>query len=161
MRPAGGYNKTMKKKARVASSVSNRRARRDYELGDSFVVGIQLTGAETKSLRLGHGQLTGAYVTVKDNELWLVNAQVMPSQGVPIDENGQTRSRKLLAKRKEIDKLIVQKQGGLTIVPLEIITKGRFIKVRIALAKGKKQWDKRETLKQRQQQRDIERATRI
>ena len=150
----------MKKKKRPVGRLVNRRARYDYELGDSYVVGIQLTGAETKSLRLGHGQLRGAYVTVKDNELWLVNATISPSTGIPISEAGQTRSRKLLAKRREIDKLIEQKKAGLTIVPTELITRGRFIKLRIALARGKKSWDKRETLKKRQQQRDIEREVR-
>jgi len=150
----------MANKKRKAGGIVNRRARHDYELGDSFVVGIQLTGAETKSLRLGHGQLMGAYVTVKSNELWLVNATISPSTGIPISEVGQTRSRKLLAKRREIDKLIEQKKAGLTIVPTELITRGRFIKLRIALARGKKSWDKRETLKKRQQQRDIEREVR-
>lgn len=138
--------------------ITNRRARHDYELDDSLVVGIQLTGAETKSLRRGHGVLRGAYVTVKNNELWLINAQIMPSPGIQMNEPDQTRTRKLLAKRPQIDKLIEQKQSGKTIVPLELITQGRYIKLRIALGKGKKRWDKRETLKRRQQQRDIERT---
>lgn len=151
----------MKKRGRGAkpSSIANRRAKFDYELGDSLVVGLQLTGAETKSLRLGHGQLTGAYVTDRNNELWLINAAIMPSAGIKIDEDGQTRSRKILAKRKEIDRLIAEKRGGKTIVPTELITRGRYIKVRIAVGKGKKHYDKRETLKARQQQRDIERET--
>ncbi|OGL26580.1 SsrA-binding protein [Candidatus Saccharibacteria bacterium RIFCSPHIGHO2_12_FULL_49_19] len=140
--------------------ILNRRARFDYELGEVKVVGIQLTGAETKSLRLGHGQLQGAYVTVKDNELWLVNATISPSSGVPITESGQTRSRKLLAKRNEISSLITQKKAGLTIVPIELLTTGRFIKLKIAMARGKKSWDKREVLKKRQQQRDIDREAR-
>src|SRR5882672_10499087 len=99
----------MAKKHKDTKRISNRRARFDYELGDSLVVGLQLTGAETKSLRLGHGQLQGAYVTVKDNELWLINAQIIGSSGVPIGEDAVSRSRKLLAKRKEIDKLIAEK----------------------------------------------------
>src|SRR5665811_1738378 len=106
----------MAKKIKDAGIISNRRARFDYELSDSLVVGIALTGAETKALRYNHGQLHGAYVTVKDDELWLVNAQIMPSAGIPIDEPGQTRSRKLLAKRKEIEKLIATKQQGNTII---------------------------------------------
>src|SRR5665213_4602965 len=92
-----------KKKPNQTKRITNRRASHDYELGDSLVVGLELTGAETKALRMGHGQLRGAYVTTKDNELWLVNSQISSSSGIPIDVDGQTRSRKLLAKRKEID----------------------------------------------------------
>ncbi len=129
--------------------ISNRRARYDYELGDSLSVGIQLTGAETKALRLGRGQLHGAYVTVKDGELWLLNALITPAPGLHINDSQQNRSRKLLAKRKEIDSLIAAKQAGKTIVPLELITRGRYIKLRIALGRGKKRYDKRQAIKQR------------
>ncbi len=146
--------------ANQTKSIVNRRARHDYELGDSIVVGIELTGAETKSLRMGHGQLRGAYVTVKENELYLLNASVHGSSGVPVAENDQTRTRKLLAKRREIDALIEAKTSGRTIVPLELLTKGRFIKLRVAVGKGKKTWDKRETLKKRDDQRAAERAMR-
>src|SRR5450631_3021889 len=107
-----------KKKSHQPKTISNRRARHDYELGDSLVVGLELTGRETKALRMGHGQLRGAYVTVKDNELLLINATVSPSAGIPIDESEQTRARKLLAKRREIKALIEAKQQGRTIVPL-------------------------------------------
>ncbi len=149
----------MAKKKPQPGKIRNRRASFDYELGDSLVVGLQLSGAETKSLRMGQGQLQGAYVTVKDNELWLVNSQISGVLGVPIGEDAQTRSRKLLAKRKEIDKLVAEKQSGRTIVPLEILTRGRYIKLRIAIGKGKKYYDKRETLKRRQQERDIRRQS--
>jgi SsrA-binding protein len=148
------------KKTGKPGNITNRRARYDYELGDSLVVGIELTGAETKALRLGHGQLRGAYVTVKDDELWLVNAQITGSSGIPLEPDQQTRSRKLLAKRKEIDALIAEKQTGKTIVPTELITRGRYIKLRISVGRGKKHYDKRETLKRRQQERDIARQTR-
>jgi SsrA-binding protein len=147
----------MKKKSPSQGKIVNRRAKFDYELGDSLVVGLELTGAETKALRMGHGQLRGSYVTVKDNELWLLNAQINGSVGVPISEDDQTRSRKLLAKRKEIDELIATKQQGRTIIPLELLTKGRYIKLRIAAGRGKKNYDKRETLKRRQEERDISR----
>lgn len=138
-----------KQKRNQSHTISNRRARHDYELGDSLVVGIELTGAETKALRMGHGQLRGAYVTVKGNELFLINAMVVGTSGIPIDESDQTRARKLLAKRREIEAMIAAKQQGRTIVPLEILTRGRFIKVRVAVGKGKKQYDKRQTLKAR------------
>src|SRR5262249_37871639 len=138
-----------KSKNRQTGRVVNRRARFDYELGDSLVVGLQLTGAETKSLRMGHGQLRGAYVTDRNGELWLINAQVMGSRGIPISESDQSRNRKLLAKRSEISKLILARQQGSTILPLELITKGRFIKLKIAIGRGKKKYDKRETIKKR------------
>lgn len=150
----------MVKKKPSTGKVSNRRARYDYDLGDSLVVGIELTGAETKALRLGHGQLRGAHVNVVKDELWLINAQIMGSSGIPIGESEVTRSRKLLAKRREINKLVEQKSSGQAIVPLEILSGGRYIKLRIAVGKGKKRYDKRETIKKRQQQRDIARHAR-
>jgi len=138
--------------------ITNRRARHDYELGDSLVVGMELTGRETKALRMGHGQLRGAYVTVKDAEIILINATISPSSGIPIPEDEQTRARKLLAKRREINALIEAKQQGRTIVPLQILTQGRYIKLKIAVGKGKKQYDKRQTLKARDESRQINRA---
>lgn len=147
-----------KKKASPNAIISNRRARHDYALQDGILAGIVLTGAETKALRSGHGQLRGAYITVKDNELWLINATINGTAGIAISEDQQTRTRKLLAKRKEIDQLISQKQQGQTIVPLEILTKGRYIKIRIAAGRGKKLYDKRADLKAREQNREA-RAT--
>lgn len=138
-----------KKKQNQPKTITNRRARHDYELGDSLVVGIELTGAETKSLRMGHGQLRGAYVTLKQDELFLINAMVAGTSGIPIAETEQTRARKLLAKRREIKALIEAKQQGKTIVPLQILTGGRYIKLRISVGRGKKRYDKRQTLKAR------------
>lgn len=148
----------VKKKKAPAKTISNRRARYDYALGDSFLAGLELTGAEVKALRLGHGQLRGAYVTVKDNELYLLNATITGTSGVAISEQDQTRTRKLLAKRREIDALIAAKQQGMTIVPLEILTHSRFIKVRIALGKGQKRYDKRQVIKKRDEERAIRRG---
>jgi SsrA-binding protein len=147
-----------KKKSNQPKTIQNRRARHDYELGDSLVVGLELTGAETKSLRLGHGHLRGAYVTVKGDELFLINATIAGTQGIPIEESNQTRARKVLAKRREIEALMAAKQQGRTIVPLEILTRGRFIKLRISVGKGKKLYDKRQTLKKRDQDREARRA---
>lgn len=143
-----------------SKTIQNRRARHDYELGDSVVVGMMLSGAETKSLRMGHGQLRGAYVTVKDDEIYLLNATINGTNGIPIDETDQTRTRKLLAKRREINALIEAKQQGRTIVPLEILTRGRYIKLRIAVGKGKKLYDKRATLKKRDTDRELQAAMR-
>lgn len=147
-----------KKAQNAPKAIQNRRARFDYELGDSIVAGLELTGPEVKSLRMGHGQLRGAYVTVKDSELYLIGATINGTHGVPLTEQEQGRTRKLLAKRKEIDALIAAKQQGRTIVPLELLTRGRFIKIRIALGKGKKTYDKRETIKKRDTDRDVSRV---
>ena len=149
-----------KKQPAAEKRISNSRARYDYELGDGLVVGLQLSGAETKSLRLGHGSLRGAYVTVKDGELWLINAQIMGTRGIQIPDEAQTRTRKLLAKKQEIERLVQAKGEGRTIVPLELLTGGRYIKLRVAVGKGKKVYDKRETIKRRQQERDIARKIR-
>jgi SsrA-binding protein len=148
----------MKKKQAQTKQITNRRARHDYELGDSLLVGISLTGGETKALRMGHGQLRGAYVNILNNELWLVNSTINGTNGIPISEYDQSRSRKLLAKRREIEHLQAAKKQGRTIVPLEILTGGRYIKLRIAIGKGKKLYDKRQTLKARDESRSINAA---
>ncbi len=150
-----------KKKASQSKSIQNRRARHDYELGDSLVVGLQLTGAETKALRMGQGSLRGAYVTVKDNELYLLNSLVGQVGGISLSEDEQHRTRKLLAKRREIDALIAAKQQGRSIVPLEILTSTRYVKLRISVGKGRKQYDKRQTLKARDQKRDMSAALKL
>lgn len=147
----------MKKKQPNTGAIRNKRARFDYELGDSFVMGIVLNGRETKSLRLGHGKLQGAYVTVKDGELFLINAAIHGTKGIPITDTEVTQARKLLAKRKEIDTIIAAKKQGRTVVPTEILTKGRYIKVRVSLGKGKKHQDKRQTIKQRDDTRSAQR----
>ena len=150
----------MKKNPNQPKSIQNRRARHDYALDDSLLVGIALTGAETKSLRRGHGHIKGAYVTIKDGELWLFNATINGDGGIKISETDQTRTRKLLAKRKEIDALAQAKQQGETIVPLEILTGSRYIKVRIAAGRGHKKYDKRQLLKKKDEQRNIDLALR-
>ena len=147
-----------KKAPNQSKSIQNRRARFDYELGDSLIVGLELTGAEVKSLRTGHGHLKGAYVTNKEGELYLINATITGTHGIPISESNQTRARKVLAKRKEIDALLVAKKQGRTIVPLQILTNGRFIKLKISLGKGKKAYDKRQALKARDDQRRAQTA---
>jgi SsrA-binding protein len=149
----------MAKKHGNTKRIINRRARYDYELGDSLVVGLELTGAETKALRMGHGQLRGAYVNEKEGELWLINCQITGGQGLPISESDQTRSRKILAKRREIEALAAARVQGNTIVPLELLTQGRYIKLRIAVGRGKRRYDKRETIKRRQQEREAKRIT--
>ena len=151
----------MKKKKSNTGIISNRRATFDYALDDEISVGIVLNGRETKAARMGHVQLKGSYVTVKDNELWLINASF--SVPTTAGENGSgrsvdTRARKLLAHRKQIDNLIESKKQGLTIVPVKMKTSGRYIKLVIATGRGKKKYDKRQTIKKRDVDREIRRA---
>ena len=143
-----------------STAVLNRRARFDYALGDEIVAGLVLTGQEVRAARDGHVQLKGSFVSLKDNELWLNNASFslrLNQKGDPSGRTIDTSPRKLLASRKQIDTFVAQKQQGMTIVPTKLITKGRFIKLVIALGKGKKRYDKRETIKRRDQDRDVNR----
>ena len=148
-----------RKKSKIQpKSIVNRRAKFDYSLEDDLVVGIVLTGLETRAARDGHVQLKGSFVSIRNNELWLNNA----SFSLKLNEKGKvgarsidTSPRKLLASRKQINDFIARKQTGMSIVPIKLLTGGRFIKVVIALGKGKKNYDKRETMKRRDQERDI------
>jgi SsrA-binding protein len=152
----------MKKKHAPNDSIRNKRAFFDYSISDPLIAGISLTGPEVRSIRSAHASLQGAFVTVKDGEAYLLNAHVMPlkTNAAHLPSEMQIRTRKLLLKKRQIDDLIQAKQQGYTIVPLKILTKGRFIKVEIALAKGKKQYDKREVIKKRDTERDAARTLR-
>lgn len=154
--------KKANKKPRTSSgAVLNRRATFDYALEESLVVGISLTGLEVRAARDAHVQLKGSFVSVRNDELWLNNASFslkLNEKGNPDARSIDTTPRKLLAKRSEIDTLIASKQQGMSIVPTKMLTNGRFIKVVIALGKGKKSYDKRETIKRRDQDRDTRRA---
>lgn len=149
-----------KKKPVAVASIVNRRARFDYELGKELVVGISLSGPEVRAIRDNRAHLKGAFVTIKGDELWLHNA----SLSIRLQKSGEnevavdTSPRKLLAHRDEIESLAAVKQTGMTIIPVKILTSGRYIKVVIALAKGKKNYDKRETIKRREQEREAQRS---
>jgi SsrA-binding protein len=150
-----------KKPVTTPKAIVNRRARFDYELGDEIVAGLVLTGPEVRAARDGHIQLKGSFVTIRNNELWLNNASFsmkLNQKGDPAARTIDTEPRKLLASRKQIDTLAAKKKSGLTIVPTRLLTAGKFIKVVIALGKGKKNYDKRETLKRRDQERESQRA---
>ncbi len=123
----------------------NRRARYDYALGDELEVGMVLSGDEVRSIRDHHVQLKGSFVTVKDGELWLNNMTL----GAETAKNV-----KLLATKKQIAALMREKVTGSTIVPVKLLGGKRFIKLVIAVGRGKKKYDKRETIKRR----DIERG---
>jgi len=149
-----------KKKSDQPKAILNRRARFDYELGDEIIAGLALTGPEVRAARDGHIQLKGSFVTIRNNELWLNNA----SFSIKLNQKGQvgartidTEPRKLLASRKQIDVLAARRKEGMSIVPTKLLTAGRFIKIVIALGKGKKNYDKRETIKRRDIERDHKR----
>lgn len=150
-----------KKPAAKPKAILNRRARFDYELGDEIVAGLVLTGPEVRAARDGHIQLKGAFVTIRNDELWLNNASFslkLNQKGQPGARTIDAEPRKLLASRKQITTLAERKKSGMTIVPTKLLTTGKFIKLVIALGKGKKNYDKRETLKRRDQQREADRA---
>lgn len=150
-----------KKESAAPKAILNRRARFDYELNEEIIAGIVLTGPEVRAARDGHIQLKGSFVTIKNNELWLNNA----SFSLKLNQKGQvdartidTSPRKLLANHKQINTFLIRKKDGLTIIPTKLLTAGRFIKIVIALGKGKKRYDKRQTLKRRDEERDARRA---
>ncbi len=138
----------------------NRQARYLYEILETYEAGIQLTGTEVKSIREGRVNLRDAYGLMRDGEAWLLNLYIAPYQASgEYFNHDPRRTRKLLLHRKQINKLIGQiQQKGLTLVPLKMYFKGDWIKVALGLGKGKKIHDKRETVKRRQDQRDMARA---
>ena len=147
-------------KARV-SIARNKRARFDYHVLDTFEAGLALTGTEVKSLRQGKATIGDAFGVVRDGEIFLLNAHIPPyAQGGYVNHD-PTRTRKLLLHRREISRLIgaVERQG-LTLVPLELYFKNGVAKVALALAKGKKLHDKRETERQRDAEREMARIDR-
>ena len=134
------------KKKRVSDSVTvNRKARFDYVLGDELTCGMVLTGPEVRAIRDHHVQLKGSFVTIRNDELWLNNLTLGAETA---------RNIKLLATKKQILGLMREKVAGSTIVPVKLLGGGRHIKLVIAIGKGKKKYDKRETIKRR----DIERG---
>ncbi len=140
----------------------NKRARHDYEILSEFEAGLVLSGQETKSVKTGHISLKGSFVTLRNNEAFLTNAFIPPYKFAGhLNDYDPTRARKLLLHKSEIRTLIGKsKAEGLTIVPLKVYTKGRYVKLRCALARGKKARDKRESIKKRDTDRAINRALR-
>lgn len=137
----------------------NKKAYFDYEILETLETGIILFGGEVKSIKTGHVNLAGSFVVIKDSELFLINADVPPYQpkNSPPDYDSK-RSRKLLLHKSEINSLIGKiKQKGLTLVPLKVYTQKGKIKIQFGIAKGKKQFDKREKIKKREFKREKER----
>jgi SsrA-binding protein len=140
---------------------TNRQARFRYELLERMETGIALQGSEVKSLRDGKANLKDAYATVREGEVWLHNAHIAPYAPAAGDGHDPERPRKLLMHKEQIERLIGKTQErGLTLVPTRIYFSGPRAKVELALARGKEQRDKRDTIREREQSREMERALR-
>jgi len=138
----------------------NRKAYFNYEIVETFEAGIELKGYEVKSVKTGRSNIAGAFATIKDNQIWLTGADILPYQQKNTPSYyDPTRSRRLLLNKKEIAYLIGKlRSEHLTLVPLKLYNKGGRIKVELGLARGKKQFEKREVIKKRETQREIRRT---
>jgi len=137
----------------------NRKARHEYEILDTFEAGLVLRGAEVKSLRDGKASFTDAFARIEDGEAWLYNLHITPWESATVDAPDPKRTRKLLLHGHEIDKLAAAtQQKGLTLVPLDLYFRRGHAKMTLALARGKKLHDKRETLRREAMRREAERA---
>jgi SsrA-binding protein len=144
----------------IKTVATNRKAYHNYHIGDSVEAGIVLTGSEIKSVRSGRVSLGDTYVRPERGELWLVNAHIARYEASSYLSHEPTRPRKLLLHRKEIDNLIRKvSEKGLTLVPTRLYIKDSIAKVEVALAKGKKLYDKRESISRREVERELARAT--
>jgi SsrA-binding protein len=148
-------------KPEIISIARNKRARFDYHLLETFEAGVVLRGTEVKSLRDGKANISDAYGIVRDGEIFLLNAHIQPYESRGYADHEPTASRKLLLHRREIRRLIgaVERQG-LTLIPLELYFKNGVAKLALALAKGKKLHDKRDTERQRDAEREMARVGR-
>lgn len=146
----------MNSKTKVVAT--NRKAKFEYFLYDRYEAGLVLKGSEIKSIRAGQMSLAEAYIRVDGREAWLVDAHVAPYEQAGIYNHDPQRPRKLLLHRREIDKLWDQvRQKGMTVIPLRVYLKDGLAKIEIAVAKGKKSYDKRQTIAKRDAQRELER----
>ncbi|MFA5072955.1 MAG: SsrA-binding protein SmpB [Nitrospirota bacterium] len=147
------------KKQQDTAVATNRKAHHDYFIEETIEAGVVLQGTEVKSLRLGLANLTDSYAIVKNNELFLLNVNISPYPHGNIMNHEPLRTRKLLVHKEEIRKLIGKiMQKGFTLIPLKIYFVRGKAKVLIGLAKGKKAFDKRETIKEKESKREVERA---
>jgi len=147
-------------KSKGKTVATNRKARHDYFIDEAYEAGIVLTGTEIKSARAGRVNLRDSYVQVRDGELWLIDTHIAPYKQAGRDSHQPKRPRKLLMHRREISRLQGKiQEKGYTIVPLRLYLKNnKWAKVEIALAHGKKLYDKRQTIRKRDAQREMERA---
>jgi SsrA-binding protein len=151
--------KGKKRKIAAGDIATNRQASFRFELLDRLECGVVLAGTEVKSLRNGTAQIKDGYAQVRDGELWLHNVHIPPYAPASRENHDPERPRKLLAHKGEIERLVGKiQERGLTLVPTRIYFSGPRAKVEIALARGKDRFDKRESIKAREQRRDMERA---
>lgn len=144
---------------RSGDLVSNRRATHDYELLETFEAGIVLQGTEIKSIRDHGASLQEAYIKVLNRELWLIGCSIAPYRFGNIHNHEEKRDRKLLMHKREINRLkVATQEKGLTIVPLALYLKSGRVKIRLAIAKGKKTVDKRADIKEKDEKRRIQQA---
>lgn len=137
--------------------INNRRAFYDYELLDRLEAGINLNGAEVKAVRLGHADLSGSFVRILGSEAYLVNAKIFPYEYASPQGYDPKRTRKLLLHKKEIIALKSKTDGSnLALVPVSLYFKNGYVKLEVAIGKGKKEFDKRKAIKKKQLERDIE-----
>ena len=141
-------------------STYNKRANFDYQISDKYEAGLVLTGQEVKSVKAGHISLKESFVTIRGTELYLTNAHITPwKHAGEIKNYDPTRPRKLLLKKSEIKHLIGKvRTQGLTLVPIRVYTKKRLLKLEFGVGKGKKQFDKRQTIAKREDERKMKRA---
>jgi SsrA-binding protein len=144
----------------MANYAENRKAYFNYEMLEKYEAGVELLGTEVKAVRRGQASLDGAFVIVRGGEVFLINANIQAYQPANSPENyDPLRNRKLLLTKKEIETLSgSEKNKSLTIVPISLYNKGRKIKAQIALARGKKKYDKRESIKKRDTDRELHRT---
>lgn len=148
-----------KDKAKAGSVAVNKKAYHNFELVEKFEAGLSLKGTEVKSLRAGAADLSGSYARIQGRECWLVGANISPYEQAGGDGHPPLRKRKLLLHKSEIYKIKTKlEQRGFTLVPLKIYFNSRGIaKIELALARGKKQYDKRKAIAERMQKRDVDR----
>jgi SsrA-binding protein len=150
-----------KRKVAPGDVATNRQASFRFHLLEKLECGIALTGTEVKSLREGKAQLKDGYAAVHDGELWLHNVHIPPYGPAARANHEPERDRKLLVHRRELERLMGKtREKGLTLVPTRVYFRGRNAKVEVALARGKERHDKRETIRAREQQREMQRALR-
>ncbi len=149
----------MAEKINTKTLAQNKKARHEYFILETFEAGIELCGTEVKSIRQGKVNMTDAYASITDGEVWIKQMNISPFEQGNIFNRDPLRERKLLLHKKEIRKLIGQlQQDGLSLIPLSLYLKGSIVKVSLALAKGKKLYDKREDIAKRDARRNIDRA---
>jgi SsrA-binding protein len=144
---------------RIKLVCRNRKAYFEYTIDDLYEAGLVLKGTEVKSLRLGKANIQDAYARFRDGEVYLFNAHISPYPHAAGENHEPTRARKLLLRRREMKRLLGKLvERGYTLIPLKLYFKNEYAKVELGLAKGKKKADKRETIRRREEQRELERA---